>query len=884
MALTEYKSKRKLDKTPEPRGGKSTGTKLHFVIQKHAASHLHYDFRLEMRGTLKSWAVPKGPSLDPKVKRLAMLVEDHPFDYKDFEGIIPKGNYGAGTVIIWDQGTYSPVEKITDKQSQERSLIKQFYSGSIKFYLNGKKLKGLFNLIKAPDRGNTSWLLIKVKDQYSTTKDITLQDRSVVSKKTIEELTGDIAAKKWNSNKKSNKALKASVNEEENNDIKQLLSKARKAAMPIHITPMFCTLTKEPTPDDNYVHEIKWDGYRIIAYVDKSKVRLGSRSNLDYTDKYPPVVRELKALKQRCILDGEIVVFNEEGIPDFNAVQNYNGNNSPVSYCIFDILWIDGYDVKQLSLVERKHLLKLVIGTNDVLQVIEPFDNGPALYEEMVRRGLEGIVSKRKDSLYGEGERSNNWLKTPTRKRQEFVIGGWAESEKARSFRSLLFGAYNNGQFEWIGRSGGGYKEKEMPGILTKLKKLEIKNSPFVNKVLDTKGATIHWVKPELVANFEFAAWTNTGRIRKPATFLGFRKDKKAKDVVREVPKPIDKIKNENKKEEMAPRKHEGKVRNENISKKNEDSNWKELDKIEITNKEDFDIGDCTVSITNIERNVWKDIPKATLIQYYHSVAPDILPYLKDRPLSLHIKPYGATAPGLYIKDMEGREPECATIFSDKRKHPKPGKRNIIDYIVCNNEATLLWLINLGCIDLNPWMSRMQKPDQPDFINIDLDPSDDHFEKVIEVALAAKKILAKHRLKSMVKTSGKTGMHIYLPVIGINFSAARHYSEVLGQQIHETVPKISTTHISVDLRGDKVFIDPSQNDYADTLAAPYSARPYHLPTVSTPLDWKEVKRGFDPKNFTIETIMARIKKKGDLFKNIMDEKIAISNSKVLKKL
>ena len=533
--------------------------------------------------------------------------------------------------------------------------------------------------------------------------------------------------------------------------------------------------------------------------------------------------------------------------------------------------------------MERKDLLQLIPGDNEIIQLSESFDDGPALYNEMINRGLEGIVSKRKDSVYSEGARANDWLKTPTRKRQEFVIGGWAESEKARSFRSLLFGAYHNGKFEWIGRSGGGYKEKEMPAILSKLKKLEIKSSPFVNKVLDTKGATMHWVKPELVANFEFAAWTNTGRIRKPATFLGFRKDKKAKDVVREVPKPVEKIEDEIHKDDSKPHNKKN-AKATKSAKTNEDSNWAALDKIEITSKEKFDIGDCAVTITNFERHVWKDIPKASLIQYYHEVAPYILPYLKDRPLSLHIKPYGATAPGLYIKDMEGREPDCAMVFTDKRKHPKPGKRNTIDYLVCNNEATLLYLINLGCIDVNPWMSRMQDPGQPDFINIDLDPSDDDFEKVIGVAMAAKKVLANYKLVSFIKTSGKTGLHIYIPITGIDFAAARNYSEKLGEEIHELTSSISTTQVSISLRGDKVFIDPSQNDYADTLAAPYSARPHRVPTVSTPLDWKEVKPGLDPTQFTIDTMMARIKKKGDLFKGVLDKNNQHKNSKAIKKI
>ena len=879
MSLKEYKSKRKLNKTPEPSGGNAAGKKLRFVIQKHAASHLHYDFRLEMRGVLKSWAVPKGPSLDPKVNRLAMLVEDHPLDYKDFEGIIPQGNYGAGTVIIWDQGTYEPVEKTPDKKLQERSLLKQFYGGAIKFYLHGEKLKGLFKLIKAPDRGSTSWLLTKVNDSYASSADITEKDESVVSKKTIKELAGDKGAKEWISNRKTTKK----ADHKATTGLTELIAKGQRSPMPSRLSPMLCTLTKEPIDDDNYLYEIKWDGYRIMSYARKSRVTLSSRSGLDYSNKYPNIVSALKALDHEFILDGEVVVLNDEGLPDFNALQNYNGQDSPIVYYIFDIVWLDGYDLKNLPLVERREILTHLITDNETLKVNAAFEDGPGLYQEMLKRHLEGIIAKKKDSTYREGERKNNWLKIPTRKQQEFVIGGWAESEKARSFRSLLFGAYDDGQFKWVGRSGGGYKENEMPGILQKLKKLEVKRSPFVNKVLDTKGATIHWVKPELVANFEFADWTSSGRIRKPATFLGFRKDKKASDVLLETPKPVEKIEHENKIDEQEQTIAQKKLRTKSQDKI-KDENWNELEKLPVTSEEEFDIGDCKIQITNVEKEIWKDVTKAQLIEYYHMIAPMILPHLKDRPLSLHIKHKGVHAQGVYIKDMAGRQPDCAEIFTDRRRHAKKGKRDLIDYLVCNNEATLLYAVNLGCIDINPWMSTRQNPGQPDFINIDLDPKDDNFEKVIEVALATKEVLLKYKLISFIKTSGKTGIHIYLPVSGIDNAGARRYSELLGKEIHQLVPKISTIQISKDLRGNKVLIDPSQNDYADTLASAYSVRPYHIPTVSTPLEWKEVKKGLDPSKFTIQTIHGRIKKKGDLFIEVLDAKNRQHNYKILSRL
>lgn len=308
------------------------------------------------------------------------------------------------------------------------------------------------------------------------------------------------------------------------------------APMPTSIEPMLCTLTKDPLNDIEYIYEIKWDGYRIIGFADNGKVKLHSRGGLDYTSKYPPIAQSLVQLGHKVVLDGEVVVFNEQGLPDFDALQLYNGQQDPISYCVFDILWKDGHNLMSLPLVERKAILKSLVKRNKILKFSESYTDGPGLYKQMLEMNLEGIIAKKKDSLYVQGERAYKWLKTPTRKRQEFVIGGWAESDRARSFKSLLFGAYNKGRFEWIGRSGGGYKQKEMPAILKKLESLEIKTSPFANKVLDTKGAKIHWVKPVLVANFEFATWTKSGRIRKPATFLGFRKDKAPGKVVREIP------------------------------------------------------------------------------------------------------------------------------------------------------------------------------------------------------------------------------------------------------------------------------------------------------------------------------------------------------------
>lgn len=869
--LEQYKAKRNFKKTAEPEGGQPHSGKLLFVVQKHAASHLHYDFRLEVKGVLKSWAVPRGPSMDPEERRLAMPVEDHPYDYKDFEGIIPEGQYGGGTVIVWDEGWYEPAagEKLKDKAAQEHWMMSNYYKNALKITLHGHKLKGDFILIKfKDDKYQGGWRLIKVDDPYATKDDILLKDKSVISKLTIEQMRDKQGAAVWNSNRSHEKPGKVQ------NPLELAKEKGIKKSMPDKVSPMLCTLTKEPVSDEDYLYELKWDGYRIISSVKGGKVRMASRSSLDYTQRYPPIVKALKDLGHDAVLDGEVVVFNDEGKPDFDALQLYNGHNTPIIYCVFDLLWLGGYDLMQLPLTDRKAILEELVKDSEKLRFSTSFDDGAQLYQTALDHDLEGIVAKRKDSSYEPGARDNNWLKTPTRKRQEFVIGGWAESDKSRSFRSLLFGAYNaKRELEWIGRSGGGYKEKDMPSILAQLTRLEVSKSPFINKILDTKGAKIHYVKPELVANFEFATGTKSGRIRKPATFLGFRADKNAEQVVREVP-----LSDEQEEEIVKEQKTKEPV------KPASDSNWPKITDKKIASERDFEFGGHTVTINNIEQELWHGITKARLITYYHSICPFILPHLKDRPLSLHIKQDGANAPGFYIKDMEGHQPDYVGIFKDQRRHPKKGKRNQIDYAVCDNEAALLYLINLGNIDVNPWSSRITSPQQPDFISIDLDPSDEDFGKAIKSALAAKKVFDRLKIQSFVKTSGKTGIHLFIPCQGFDFPKARTLAEKLCEQVCKEVPDIATTEVSIEHRGNKLFLDPSQNDYADTLACAYSVRPYKHPTVSTPLEWKDVKDSLDPKKFTMDTVLGRLEKKGDLWQDILNEKIRVNNSGMLMKV
>jgi bifunctional non-homologous end joining protein LigD len=660
--------------------------------------------------------------------------------------------------------------------------------------------------------------------------------------------------------------------------------------LPRHIEPMLCTLSREVKQSDDYLYEMKWDGYRIISYVENGTVRMDSRSGLDYTSKYPPIAKALKLLSHDVVLDGEVVVFNSDGNPDFDALQKYNGHSTPIKYCVFDLLWMNGKSTIEMPLTDRKSLLELLLKDNKVLLYSMGFSDGPALYNEVLAQNLEGIVAKRKDSPYRPGARGNDWLKIPTKKRQEFVIGGWAESERGRSFRSLLFGAYENGKLTWIGRSGGGFKDKEMPGILKQLTALETKASPFSNNVLDTKGAIIHWVKPKLVANFEFATWTKSGRIRKPATFLGFRMDKEPEQVVREIPKEVNIVSEDKIDTGNIAKKSSLKSKASKIKYLNEGSNWQRVDEAEQGKPlSDFAMENCTITVHDIDRELWEGIPKAKLILYYNNVSKFILPHLKDRPQSLNLKLTHAGGPTTFIKDMENRQPSCSSIFPDERRVHKKGKRDQIDYLICNNIETLVYMIDCGCVDINPWASRSTSPETPDYIWIDLDPTvqpnpiseEAGFKKAVEIAMAAKEILDRYKLKSFVKTSGKTGLHIYIPCMGINFNQSRRIANMIGDEIHAVTKNISTRSETISKRGNSVYIDANQNDYADTIAAPYSIRPYHQPLVSTPLEWKEIKNGLNRYDFNIDSIDRRLKKE-DIFIGVLDKKIAASNTKKLK--
>jgi bifunctional non-homologous end joining protein LigD len=526
MGLREYKSKREFEKTPEPKPeARPEGEQLIFVVHKHAARNLHYDLRLELDGVLKSWAVPKGPSVDPSIKRLAMMVEDHPFDYKDFEGVIPEGNYGAGGVIIWDRGFYHH-PTATDKKGSEKHLRDGLKKGDLKFVLNGEKLQGEFALVRMR-KDEKSWLLLKKKDRYAGDISILKENRSVVSGKTLEEVSEGGPGKSFKQKKLKQIRLHEALEEQD-------LKDAPVGPMPHNIKPMLATLVKKPFDHPDWIFEMKWDGYRAIAEIRDGDVSLYSRNRISLTQKFLPVADSLRDLGFDAVLDGEIVVVDDQGRPDFQMLQDYRKSRSGhLLYYVFDLLHFKGHDLTNLPLFRRKDLLKKILPSLPKIKFSDHVLKEGVLFFNVVKeKGLEGTIAKHSQSTYEMGKRSSQWLKVKARLTQEGVIAGFTEPRGGRKhFGNLVLGVYEGDELIYIGHSGGGFGEKDLKVMYDKLKPLVRKACPF--KIEPETNTADTWVKPELVCEVTFTGWTKDGIMRQPV-FLRLREDKDAREVVRE--------------------------------------------------------------------------------------------------------------------------------------------------------------------------------------------------------------------------------------------------------------------------------------------------------------------------------------------------------------
>ena len=880
MSLEKYAQKRDFTKTSEPKGGKSDDKNaLHFVIQKHDASHLHYDFRLEMEGVLKSWAVPKGPSTDPKTKRLAMMVEDHPYSYRDFEGIIPQGQYGGGTVIVWDEGTYEPIEPIKGKKEQEKHLLHQLHTGSLKIVLHGKKLHGEYALVKTHGMGENGWLLIKHNDEFASKADITKNDKSVQSGKTIaqvEKTSDNIYGQTKRPEKKKHteapdEKLAEKVETAADEDVDTVLKKVRKAALPKNIKPMLATLVDEPFDDPDWLYEVKWDGYRCVAYVNNGEVELQSRNNKSFNDKYYPVRQALTGWTINAVVDGEIVVLNDKGQSNFGNLQNWRSEaDGELVYYVFDILWYDGKNLMNLSFKERRSVLKLVLPTDDdSIRLNQVFDtSGTEFFNAAERIGLEGIIAKKAESTYSPDLRSKEWLKIKVHKRQEVVIGGFTKNEgTAKQFSSLLLGVYQDGILHYAGKVGTGFNDKMQKEMMAQFKPLITDKSPFegdidVNKPSrfrpNPPNAKAIWLKPQLVGEITYAEVTSDGVFRHPS-FQGMREDKKAKEVVRESEAHTADVVNDMEKEE----KHQLISAPKNTGKKTLLNPTEEAQVKKICGHD--------LKFTHLSKIYWPEdnVSKRDMFNYYYQVAEYILPYLKDRPQSLNRFPNGIHGPSFYQKDVKGKSPDWVKTFPYTTSD---GEHK--EYLVGNDEATLLWMASLGCIEMNPWFSRVQSPDNPDFCVIDLDPDKNTFDQVIAAALEVKKVLDAIDVPSYPKTSGSTGMHIYIPLAAkYSYDQSQMFARLIVNLVHKQIPDYTSLERMVAKRNGKMYLDFLQNRPGATIAGPYSLRPKVGATVSMPLSWDEVKPGLTMKHFTIFNSIERLKDTGDLFKDVLSKGI-----------
>jgi bifunctional non-homologous end joining protein LigD len=816
--VREYKAKRHFERTPEPKGKPGHGTgALRFVVQKHDASRLHYDFRLELDGVLKSWAVPKGPSLDPADRRLAIHVEDHPLEYRNFEGIIPEGNYGAGTVMVWDEGTYEPADVAGTRAEQEARLRDGLAKGRLSFVLHGRKLRGRFALVKTKGPRDNEWLLIKHGDEHAVEADVRTKDRSVRSRRTLDGIARQAARKGevWPSNRSAKK--------------KATVKRARRPP----VKPMLATLVDAPFDRAGWLFEIKWDGYRAIAEIEGGAVRLYSRNDISFKDKFAAIANALAGLGRDAILDGEVVVLDDTGQSSFQLLQNYQktGRGNLV-YCVFDLLELDGKNVRALPLKRRKELLRELVAGVPHVQFSEHVErDGVGLFDAAAAQGLEGIIAKRADSPYQEGRRGPDWLKIKVRRRQEAVIGGFTRPRGSRKrLGALVLGVYDGDELVYVGHTGTGFSDKGLDDIYAKLAPLVRASCPFKKRPATNMPA--RWVEPTLVCEVAFQEWTEERLMRHPV-FLGLREDKPARDVRREVPA-------------SRPTARATKPAARKAAPREPD-----------------------VELTNLDKVYWPadGYTKGDLIDYYRQVAPIILPHLRDRPMSLHRHPNGIDVSSFFQKDVTSQPPppwvKTVPVVAESDGTTKT-------QIVCQDTATLLYVANLGCIEMNPWNSRVGTLDRPDYLVIDLDPNDAPFALAVEAAQHVRRLLDKHCAPCFCKTSGKRGLHVYVPLEArYDFDLARQFAELIANLVHRRMRATSSVVRNPRLREGQLYLDYLQNRRAQTMAAPYSVRPVPGATVSTPLKWSEVTKRLDPTRFTIRTLPRRLDKLGDLWGGVL---------------
>src|SRR2546423_230790 len=818
--LETYKAKRSFERTPEPAGEVGPSAGHSFVVHKHAARRLHFDLRLEMEGVLRSWAVPKGPSYNPADKRLAVFVEDHPLEYGDFEGLIPEGNYGAGAVIVWDRGVWVPIE----------DPVAGFAKGKLLFELRGYKLRGVWTLVKIK-KSVKDWLLIKERDAYTSTNGAAFPPGSVLSGLTVEELR--------DGNKKAAKLVA---------ELKKLKAPMR-AVHAEDVAPMLAETREEPFSRAGWVFEVKLDGYRMRAVKEGGTARLITRNDNDYSAALPELIRPIAALPySSLIMDGELVILDEQGRPSFQRLQNrarigrapdirHASVETPGTVYLFDLIAVEGFDLRSLPLVKRKSLLRKVLPEAGPLRYSEHFEkDGEALYDRAVGMGLEGIVAKKADAPYKSG-RSDLWQKIRADKTGDFVVVGYTAPKGSRGgFGALHLGGYADGKLVYAGRAGSGFTGQMLKDVGDQLLRLEIPRPAFDGPVPAEKES--HWVKPELVAEVRYKEVTGDGLLRQPV-FLRFRDDKKPEECVIPGGGTGD----------------EGGVA-----------------PAPLPPRPPSLVPPPAVQFSNLEKIFWPDegYTKGDLIEYYRAVSPWMLPYLADRPLVLTRFPDGINGKSFFQKDA----PEYAQAFVRTVTIWSEDSQRDLDYFVCDNESSLLYIANMAALLLHVWSSRVATLETPDWCILDLDPKEAPFRDVVTVAKAVQALCDDIGLPTGIKTSGSTGLHVLIPLgRQVTYQQSRTLGGLLARVIAAELPAIATVTRQVQKRDGKVYLDYVQNGHGRLLVAPFSARPLPGAPVSMPLAWSEVTSKLDIRKFTIVNAPSRMKKlKDDPLRAVLEEK------------
>jgi bifunctional non-homologous end joining protein LigD len=843
-ALERYQAKRDFTRTAEPRGSapKASGTELRYLIQKHAARRLHYDFRLELDGTLKSWAVTKGPSLNPADKRLAVHVEDHPLEYGSFEGTIPQGQYGGGTVMLWDEGTWEPIG----------DAAKAYSKGRLSFILNGKRLKGEWHLVRmgsrAKDGKRDNWLLIKSRDRYANEDNgdraLERYQKSAASNRSMEAIAK--GKKEWTSKGSTTKATSAPRAKKTKRSNPKERASADEKAPPAFIAPELATLVSDPPSGDSWVHEIKFDGYRALCRIADGRVKLLTRNNKDWTDKFKFIADQMAELDiSNSILDGEITTIDESGAMSFSALQQALGNHAQdkLHYYLFDALYLHGEDLRDKPLLERKEALRALIPSGHTsLHYSEHFvQPGPDVLQHACHIALEGIISKRAESPYQSG-RNDAWLKSKCVNEQEFVIGGYTRQPKHPDrLAALLIGVYDKKQLIFAGKVGTGFDRKESSRLLKVLGPLEQRAAPFANVPNEAKRQAI-WVKPTLVAQVNFAEWTRDNVLRHPS-YQGLREDKPTEQVTRETRKRL--VGGTNGKGDRMAKVHKTK-------------------KADLPVKPNVIAG---VALTHPEKVLYpeQNLTKQDLAEYYEQVAGWMLPHVAGRPISLVRFPAGEGKPCFFQRHGgEGKAKAIHEVDIDVDSRA---------YITIDNLEGLISLVQMGVLEIHVWGCRADKADQPDRIVFDFDPHEDvPWETVKDAAREMRQRLKKLELESFLKTTGGKGLHVVAPIARKpDWPTVKDFAHKLAQQMAGDAPELFTTNSRKAERKGRIFIDYLRNDKTASAIAPYSTRAREGASIAVPLAWEELAKLPNAHSFTIERVEKRLKAlKSDPWKDIED--------------